>query len=175
MRLLQKIIHPSLTNISGNVFARKAVRAVVLDGEEILLLYTKRYNDFSFPGGGVSDEEDYACALKRELIEETGAQNIEILQEYGYVDEYRPHYKTEFDLIHMLSFFYLCKVDKDLGLSKMEHYEITNGMEARWINIHEAIKHNRRVMESKEASIGLSVERETVVLEMVVRELLHKV
>lgn len=175
MRLIKEIIHPNVQNKLGTVFKRKASRAIVLDGEKILLLYTKRYNDFSFPGGGIDEDEDLILGLHRELTEETGANNIKVIKEFGYIDELRPHYRPEYDLIHMLSYFYVCEIDAILGQAKMEHYEINNGMEVRWINIHEAIKHNRRVMESKEASMGLSVERETIVLEMVVRELLQKV
>jgi ADP-ribose pyrophosphatase YjhB (NUDIX family)/transcription elongation factor Elf1 len=173
VRLLKKIVHPSLTKLSGRIFERRASRAIILDGEKILLLYTKRYNDYSFPGGGVSDEEDLESALRREVEEETGAQNIQILQEFGHVDEYRPHHKPEYDLIHMLSYFYVCKIDSNLGPAQMEHYEIDNGMEARWINIHEAISHNKEVISSKDPSMGFSIERETTVLEIVARELIE--
>lgn len=176
MRLLAKLKHHSLPEILGTrVFKRRASRAIVLKGESILLLYTKRYNDFSFPGGGVDEHEDLVLGLHRELAEETGASGIKIVKEYGYIDEMRPHYRQEFDLIHMLSYFYVCEIDSVLGQAQMEHYEVANGMEVKWINIHEAIAHNRQVMTSKDASMGLSIERETLVLELVATELLTKI
>lgn len=174
MRLIKKMIHPLVQNISGVTLKRRASRAIVLRGEDILLLYTKRYNDFSFPGGGVGDDEELICGLKRELAEETGARNIEVLQEFGFIDEYRPHYRPEFDLIHMLSYFYVCTIDSERDAAQMEHYEVSNGMEARWININQAIAHNRSVINSQESSMGLSVERETLVLELIVKELLSE-
>lgn len=176
MRLLAKLKHHSLPETLGKkVFKRRASRAIVLKGESILLLYTKRYNDFSFPGGGVDEQEDLILGLHRELAEETGANGIKIVKEFGYIDELRPHYRQEYDLIHMLSYFYVCEIDSVLGHAQMEHYEISNGMEVRWINIHEAIAHNREVIESKDTSMGLSIERETLVLELVAAELLTKI
>lgn len=175
MRLIASLKHHSLPEKLGDkVFKRRASRAIVMNDDSILLLYMKRYNDYSFPGGGVDDNEDLVLGLHRELTEETGAQNIRIVQEFGYIDELRPHYRPEYDLIHMLSYFYVCEIDTDLGQTQMEHYEIANGMEVRWVNIYEAIRHNREVMESKDDSMGLSIERETIVLEIVARELLAK-
>lgn len=174
MRLLRKMVHPDTPSGQIRIYERKAARAIVLDGRQILLLYTARYNDYSFPGGGVDPEEDLITGLKRELIEETGAKNIKILSEYGYIDEYRPHYNPGHNVIHMLSYFYICQIDRELGDAKMEDYEALNGMSAVWINLYDAIAHNRKVMKDKEASMGLSIERETYVLELVAKELLHE-
>lgn len=172
MRLIKTIIHPGVQNTSGAIFKRRASRAIVLKREEILLLYTKRYNDFSFPGGGVEDHEDLILGLHRELAEETGARNIKVIKEFGYIDEIRPYHRPEYDLLHMLSYFFVCEIGAALEQAKMEQYEIDNGMEARWMNIHEAIAHNKKVISLKDPSMGLSIERETLVLEMVVQEVL---
>ncbi len=172
MRLIKEIIHTGVQNTSGAIFKRRASRAIVLKKEDILLLYTKRYNDFSFPGGGVADDEDLILGLHRELAEETGARNVKVIKEFGYIDEMRPHHRPEYDLLHMLSYFFVCEVDAAFAQTKMEQYEIDNGMEVRWVNIHEAIAHNKNVMALKEPSMGLSIERETLVLEMVAQEVL---
>nr|WP_255433914.1 NUDIX domain-containing protein [Ammoniphilus sp. CFH 90114] len=66
-------------------------------------------NNYSFPGGGVELEEDLITGLRREVAEETGARNIEVLRKFGIIDEYRPQYKPEYDLIHMISYFYVCQ------------------------------------------------------------------
>lgn len=174
MRLLANLKHHSLPDILGDrVFKRRASRAIVLNGELILLLYTKRYNDYSFPGGGVDEHEDLILGLQRELEEETGAREIKVIKEFGYVEETRPHYHPEYDFIHMLSYFYVCEIASVLGNAQMENYEIANGMEVQWVNIHEAIEHNRKVIESQEASMGLSIERETLILQMVATELIE--
>jgi 8-oxo-dGTP pyrophosphatase MutT (NUDIX family) len=165
------MIHKDVKNIDGRIYERIAARGIILRGCEILLLYTKRYNDYSFPGGGVDPEEDLITGLKRELLEETGAQNIEVIKEYGLFDEYRPSHYDDSDLIHMTSYFYICKIDNELGKSNLESYEIANGMSAVWIDINEAICHNKEVIANKEDSMGLSIERETFVLEMIAKEL----
>ena len=171
MRLLKKMIHRDIENIEGRIYERIAARGIILKGCELLLLYTKRYNDYSFPGGGVDPEEDLITGLKRELSEETGARNIEVIREYGLFDEYRPSHYDDSDLIHMTSYFYICEIDEELGKSNLESYEIANGMSAVWIDIHEAIRHNKEVIANKENSMGLSIERETFVLEMIAEEL----
>lgn len=172
MKLIKKIIHKDVENLDGRVFERRASRGIILKDSEILLLYTKRYNDYSFPGGGVDDGEDLVTGLKRELIEEVGAKNIEVISEFGYIDEYRPHYKPEYDLIHMLSYFYVCSIDDELGDTNLEDYEIANGTTPIWVDIHKAIEHNKEVIKNKEDSMGYSIERETLVLEMISNELL---
>jgi ADP-ribose pyrophosphatase YjhB (NUDIX family) len=172
LKLLKKMIHKDVKTIEGNIFERRAARGIVLKGSKVLLLYTERYNDYSFPGGGVDLQEDLITGLERELAEETGAKNIEILSEFGYIDEYRPHYKPEFDLIHMLSYFFVCKVDDEFDAVSMEDYEVANGMTPVWINIYEAIAHNKEVIENQEESMGFSIGRETFVLEQVAEKLL---
>ena len=164
VKLLTTLIHPSVTTIDGRIANRRAVRAIVRDGDEILLLYTRRYNDYSLPGGGVDEGEDLTTALRRELCEETGAQEIQILHEYGCIDEYRPSLKPDHDVLYMRSFVYLCQVSRQLGEAKMEHYEIKNGMEARWVKLAEAIDHNEGVIASQAASMGMSIQRETWIL-----------
>ncbi|MBS4539400.1 NUDIX domain-containing protein [Clostridium sp. D2Q-11] len=174
MRLLKKIVNNNLDTLEGNVFERITGRGIILKGSKILLLYTKVYNDYSFPGGGIDPEEDIIQGLKRELSEETGAKNIKIINEFGFIDEYRPHHKPEYDLMHLLSYFYICEIDEDFDNTKFEDYEVTNGMSPVWVEIDEAISHNKNVMAKKEASMGFSIQRETLALELIARELLGK-
>ena len=168
MKLLKKVIHPSIKDISKmSVFKRRTTRAIVLDGDEILLLYTKRYDDYSLPGGGVDEGESIEVGLVRELQEETGAQNINILSEFGVYEEFRPWYKPEFDLVHMISHCYHCSADRHLGPTRYEDYENKNGMRPLWMNIHEAIKHNLQTLKTGKVS-GLSIEREIFLLKSIV-------
>jgi hypothetical protein len=43
MRLLKTAIHPDADPNSSFIFHRQATRAIVLNGENILMLYTQRY------------------------------------------------------------------------------------------------------------------------------------
>lgn len=166
------MIHKDLKNIQGTKYERRAARGIILDGNQALLLYTKNYNDYSFPGGGVDPSENLIEGLYRELAEEVGARNIKVLGDFGYIDEYIPHTNPDYDLIHMVSYFYVCKAYIDFKSLKLEDYEIANGVKPVWINIHEAIAHNKKVMESNDPSMGFCIERETLVLELVAEEIL---
>lgn len=146
-------------------------RGIVLREASIPLLFTERYNGFSFRGGGVEDNEEMIDGLCRELEEEAGARNVRVQYNYGYVEELRPHRRDGFDLMHMTSHFFVCDIDPDQAAPKMEHYETANGMRPVWINLHKAIAHNRGVMRRSETTMGLTILRETFMLEKVAASL----
>lgn len=165
--LLKKMIHPQLESLEGKGFERLAGRAIILRGQEILLLYTKRYDDYSFPGGGIDPHEDIETGLARELAEEIGAVSYKVLSYLGEIEEYRPYYKEEYDFMHMISHYYVCQLTGPLVDVQLEDYEIKNGMERRWISLQDAIDHNEALMASQSEAIGLSIERETYVLKLI--------
>ncbi|WP_114786324.1 NUDIX hydrolase [Vibrio tetraodonis] len=172
MRQLKTSIHPDINHLDHKaIIQRKAARAIVVNGEKILLLYTQRYHDYSIPGGGIDDGEDIIAGLVRELTEETGARNIRSIKPFGIYEEFRPWYKPEADVIHMHSYCYTCKVDLDLGKPSYEDYEIKNGMTAMWVNIHKAIEHNEKTMTSSPKK-GMSIERETYLLHLIAKEMM---
>ncbi|MBO0214784.1 NUDIX domain-containing protein [Vibrio sp. Vb2880] len=172
MRHLHIATHPEVGPLSQHhILQRKAARAIVLDGEEILMLYTERYHDYTLPGGGVDEHEDILQGLVRELREETGAQNIHNIKAFGLYDEFRPWYKDDADILHMVSYCFTCQVDRELGETNYETYEINNGMKPVWINIRDAIAHNEQTMANSDKK-GMSIERETFLLRLIAKELL---
>jgi 8-oxo-dGTP pyrophosphatase MutT (NUDIX family) len=112
------------------------------------------------------------AALKRELEEETGARNVQVQSHYGFIEEYRPHWKPEYDLMHMTSHFYVCDIAPELANVRMESYEIANGMRPVWVPIYEALDHNRQVMSRQEKTMGQSIQRETFMLERIAHDFL---
>ncbi|WP_191600032.1 NUDIX hydrolase [Marinomonas algicola] len=76
MRQLKTAFHPDVSPVDVSplskqvIIMRHAARGIVLKGEDILLLYTRRYHDYSLPGGGIDGQEDYITGLIRELKEE---------------------------------------------------------------------------------------------------------
>ncbi|WP_028768012.1 NUDIX hydrolase [Shewanella fidelis] len=176
MRLLKSTVHADLAQLTANELAtksfhRQAARGIILKGEEILMLYTERYHDYSIPGGGVDEGEDIQTGLMRELEEETGAQHIEIISEFGRYEEFRPWNRNGFEVVHMDSFCFVCDIDAALGETKLEAHEIQNGMRPVWINIHQAISHNEHTIANSPKK-GMSIERETFLLKQIVAELL---
>jgi ADP-ribose pyrophosphatase YjhB (NUDIX family) len=173
MRLLKSTIQPNSANMSAQYFIRKATRAIVLKGDNILLLYTKRYHDYSLPGGGIEEGETHIEGLIRELKEETGAHTVQDIQAFGLYEEFRPWYKDGFDMVHIQSYCYLCKIDDVLLDTALESHEIDNGMQPIWMNIHQAISHNEHTL-AKSDKKGFSIERETFLLKLIVAELVDK-
>lgn len=171
MRLLKSTAHAEFNILSSKFFTRRATRAIVLNGEDILLLYTKRYHDYSLPGGGIDEGESNIAGLIRELKEETGAHNVNNIEAFGFYEEYRPWYKAGFDTIHMQSYCYTCTIDDELLEPELEAHELSNGMHPVWMNIHQAIVHNEETI-AKSDKKGLSIERETFLLKLIVSELL---
>lgn len=177
MQLLKTAFHPDISpaDISPTsdlkLIERHAARAIVLKGENILLLFTQRYHDYSLPGGGIDEGENEIEGLIRELKEETGAQGVRNVKPFARYDEYRPWYKPDADIIHMISHCYVCEIDEELGETAYESHEVSNGMKPVWMNIHQAIAHNEEVIANSDKK-GLSIERETFMLKVIVEKLL---
>lgn len=173
MNVLKTHYHTEVKNLAHTTsFTRLATRAIALKGTAILLLYTQRYEDYSLPGGGLDANEDKIAGMKRELIEETGAKNIRNIQPFGAYEEYRPWRKPDYDIQHMISYCYTCDIDQELGTTSMEAHEIKNGMQATWVDIYEAIAHNKNTM-STSAKKGMSIVRETFLLELIAKNLVE--
>ena len=171
MQILKTHYHPEIKTLENkSVFTRLATRSIAIQGDSILLLYTARYEDYSLPGGGLDLDEDKIEGMIRELCEETGAKDIKNIKPFGAYEEYRPWYKPDYDIQHMISYCYTCEINKELGSSNLESYEIKNGMKAIWINIHEAINHNEMTMATSEKK-GMSIERETFLLKLIAKNL----
>ena len=167
MQKLKTHYHPEVETLENkSIFTRLATRSIATQGNDILLLYTERYEDYSLPGGGLDLGEDKVDGMVRELREETGANGIRNIKPFGAYEEYRPWYKTDYDVQHMISYCFTCDIDKDLGTANLESYETNNGMKAVWINIHEAINHNKKTMASSDKK-GMSIERETFLLKLI--------
>ncbi len=177
MRLLKTAFHPNVSPADVapiseyHVIVRHAARGIVIKGENILLLYTQRYDDYSLPGGGIDDGEEETAGLVRELKEETGAQGIRNIKPFARYDEYRPWHKPDADIIHMISHCFICDIDEELGETAFESYEVHNGMTPVWMNIHQAIHHNEEVIANSDKK-GLSIEREVYLLKVIAEELM---
>ncbi|WP_400070517.1 NUDIX hydrolase [Zobellia russellii] len=171
MQNLKTHFHPEVTTLENKtVFTRLATRSIAIKEQNILLLYTERYEDYSLPGGGLDTDEDKIAGMMRELSEETGATDIQNIQPFGIYEEYRPWHKSGFDVQHMISYCYTCDISEELGTPNLEHYETKNGMKAVWINIHDAIRHNKQTMASSDKK-GMSIERETFLLELIANKI----
>lgn len=125
----------------NNLKDRKTVRAVIIKNNQVLMLYSKLFDDYTFPGGGIKNGENMEEALKRELYEELGANTVKIIKEIGYTEEVRFGIKGSDSTYLQTSYFMLCEID-DIGEPNFVGREKIQGIIPVWVNIDEAIKHN---------------------------------
>jgi 8-oxo-dGTP pyrophosphatase MutT (NUDIX family) len=154
MRILTEIHRNNGINIHGRIIHRTAVRAVILRGRELLMVYSANVGDYKLPGGGVDDGESHEQALRREIHEECGA-----LLEYDIPME------AEYDVFKMTSHYYPCRVDDDFGAQKLDGYEKDLGFKPVWVDIDEAISMNQSLLNSDKIPEWL--KRELFVLDYI--------
>jgi 8-oxo-dGTP diphosphatase len=100
------------------------VRAVITDGQRLLLSQPAGATWYFLPGGHVEWGEPVTVALRRELEEELGLPNVEVsgvlsIIENRYRDEHGDHH--EVNLIHLVV------VDKAVDGSREAHLNV------RWV------------------------------------------
>ncbi|MFH0766719.1 MAG: NUDIX domain-containing protein [Bacillota bacterium] len=133
----------------GNFRERKTVRAIIKnDKNEILMVYSKLFDDFTFPGGGIMHNESDIDALKRELKEEIGADNIHIIEPCGTTKEMRYGIKGSNHIYMQTSIYYLCEI-LEFGEQLLQEREQLHGIEPQWVSIENAIAKNMSVMKDE--------------------------
>jgi ADP-ribose pyrophosphatase YjhB (NUDIX family) len=146
---------------------RKTIRAIILNEEnQILMLYSKRFNDYTFPGGGLKANENEEKALKRELKEEIGASQIKIKEPLGFINEIKYGLFTNESIYLQTSIYYFVEVE-EIGYKKLEKREIIDDIKPVFVDIDQCITHNQSVMrDEKHQAYGLKtvLQREEIVL-----------
>ncbi len=155
---------------------RKTIRAIILNEEnQVLMLYSKRFNDYTFPGGGLKANENEEKALKRELKEEIGASQIRIKEPLGFINEVKYGLFTSESIYLQTSIYYFVDVE-EIGYRKLEKREIIDDIKPVFVDIDICINHNQSVMKGdKHQTFGLKtvLQREEIVLKNI-KERLHE-
>lgn len=147
---------------------RITVRGIIIKRGKVLLTYSKMFEDYMVPGGGVNKDEDLIAALKREIKEEVGGI-IKSFKEIGYIETVEELNKE----IHLgINYYYLLNIEKYVEPNR-EDYEIYYEMESRWVKPLDAINQNEEVIlkRLKEGSVlpspYLSLKRDNIILKYV--------
>ncbi|MCA1321162.1 NUDIX domain-containing protein [Bacillus tianshenii] len=145
--MFQKLIgKQEQPDVSARMNYREAVRAVVLEDDKILLVGSN-LGDFKLPGGGVEADESHEQALSREVKEETGFPETNVLRKIGVVIE---RHSDEYDpgaIFEMTSHIYLCRIVGKKGNPTLDDYEYEQEYSPEWVNIEKAISQNNKVLQ----------------------------
>lgn len=144
MMIAKEIIEEGITLISP-LKKRETVRAIIQNEQhELLMLYSHTFDDYTFPGGGVKYHETDEQALKRELKEEMGADEITIHGYVGFIEEIRYGLHDNDHIYRQTSRYYRVTIHK-FGKTELVGREKFHGLSPQWMNINDVIRHNEHV------------------------------
>src|SRR5690606_393130 len=112
-KISQIIIEPGTETLNIDK-TRTTIRAIIYKEGKLLMVYSNKFNDYTFPGGGMKKNEDHHTALKREVKEELGVNTITHVRPYGYIEEKRYGLSNKPTIYLQTSFYYIIDVS-DFG------------------------------------------------------------
>lgn len=152
---------------NGSIFRRPSARAIIINDGKIAMVYSKKYNYYKFPGGGIEADECMEDALIREVLEETGLCVVKnSIQEYGQVHRVQKGAKE--DIFIQDNYYFLCSIKKDLEQQNLDGYEAEEGFMLEFLYPQLAIDVNRETKLDDFSQVML--EREALVLELLIQE-----
>ncbi len=155
--------------LSDRVFVRPSARAIIIKGERVAMVYSKKYDYYKFPGGGIESGEDRLTALMREVREEAGLLVLaDTVKEYGYVHRVERYDSDGIDRFIQDNYYYLCDVDDTPAAQSLDGYEEEEGFTLVFVDPREAIATNRTHPHGPKSQNML--EREARVLQMLLAE-----
>ncbi len=154
------------------VYRRPSARAIILNGNKVGLIYSKRYNYYKFPGGGIEINESNIEALIRETKEEAGLNIIpSTIKEFGLVKRIDDYNKDGYRYFYQENYYYLCDVYPFIEAQKLDDYESYEGFTFKYVDILEAIETNRCNSHNNKSKQML--EREAKILELIKKEIIN--
>ena len=118
------------TNLNTDVRLKIASRALIIKDNKVAILYSKKYEFFMTPGGGVDQDESLEEACIREAKEETGliinpTKQIALLE-------------TNYPRLRIKHNYFLCELLEELDRVQMTEQETDQDLELKWMTLEEA-------------------------------------
>lgn len=156
---------------------RETVRAIVMNAShQVLMIYSKKFSDYTFAGGGIKQQETHEQALKRELLEEIGASHIDIIEYFMSVDEIKYGLYDDKTVYLQRSHYYVVNIH-EFGQTDLSDRESWHGITPVWMNIDDVMMHNKNVMyDNNHQQTGLKtvLRREEIILKTLKEKTMRK-
>ncbi len=108
---------------------RPGCRAIIIDGNKILLSHELNTGMYLIPGGGLEKGETLEECCKREIAEETG-YTVAVGEQFLKVNEYYEDCLYE-------SYYFLCEITGNCSQNLTES-EISHGVTPEWVDLETA-------------------------------------
>jgi len=159
----------STDDVGDVLIERDAVRGVCLRDDKILLVHLENSGEYKFPGGGVNDGESMVDALHRELLEEAGLSKVKTIKPIGVALQKQNSKMADGIFYQKSRYYYVHDFEENsFDEQNLDDYEQDLGLKPKWIDLDEAIEHNKKIMLDENRNPW--VDRDTWVL-MLLKEL----
>lgn len=152
---------------SDKLFIRPSVRGIIIKNHKVALVYSKKYDYYKFPGGGINNSESKIDCLIREVKEEVGLVVLkDTIKEYGFVLRKQ---KLDYDVLYQENYYYLCDVSDKIESQNLDDYENDEEFTLEFVDATTAIDKNNN-NSNLSRIYKTMVERDAKVLELLIEE-----
>lgn len=128
---------------NGVRYIRPSARCITIRNGKIAMVYSRMYDYYKFPGGGIENNETLEEAVIRETKEEVGLKVIpESVRPYGYVRRLQKSDLSGVELFEQDNFYFLCDTEDETLAQDLDDYESKEEFTLKWITPEEAIQTN---------------------------------
>jgi 8-oxo-dGTP pyrophosphatase MutT (NUDIX family) len=124
------------------IIYRNAVRAIIMKGSRVLMIFSETSKEFKFPGGGIEKDESRDIALRREVLEEVGHKIKSVNEGLGYTDQIYNDIYDDSKYFYQRSYYYFCEIEEEYVGMKLSESEIALKFLPKWATLEEAIEVN---------------------------------
>lgn len=150
-------------------FRRPSVRGILWKAHQLAMVYSRKYDYYKFPGGGIEAGESHETALIREVQEETGLQIIPgSVKAYGSVLRIQKSTCREHEIFEQENYYYFCDAQTAPGSRNLDGYERDEGFTLVYVTPEHARRVNR--LHDHKGYDSILIEREAKVLELLETE-----